>query len=74
MHRGVEVRFWARELAPGVWDWAPQVMLAKVQEQVPKMGWTVGLGYRRVPLPHRAHHQTRNRPRNEHPRLHGELL
>jgi hypothetical protein len=76
MHLGLEVRFWARGLALGVWDQAPQGMLAKVREQVPQMGWTEGPhpGYRRDPLPHRVHHQTRNQPRNVHPRLHGGLL
>jgi hypothetical protein len=74
MHLGVEVHFWARVLAMGVWDWAPKGMLAKVREQVPQMGWTEGPGYRRVPLPHRVHRQTRNQPRSVHPCLHGGLL
>ena len=76
MHPGVEVRFWVQELASGVWDWAPQGMLAKVREQVPQMGWTgeeLHL-YRRVPLPHQVHHQTRNRPRNVHPCLRAGVL
>ena len=77
MHLGLEVRFWARGLGSGVWDQAPRGMLAKVPEQVPQMGWTgeeLHPGYRRVPLPHRARHQTRNRPRNVHLRLHAGLL
>jgi hypothetical protein len=76
-HLGLEVRFWARGLALGVWEQVPQGMLAKVREQVPQMGLTgegPHLGYRQVPLPHRAHHQTGNRPRNVHQGLHGGLL
>ena len=48
-------------------------MLAKVRGQDLQMGRTVREGlhleYRRVPLLHQAHHQTRNRPLNVYPHL-----
>jgi hypothetical protein len=69
------VHFWVLELEVGeVWDLAQQEMLAKVGRQALQMGWTAAEGRReprrenhRVPLPHLAHHQTRNRPLSVYP-------
>ena len=83
LHLGSVVRFWVRELVlVGAWDSVSQQVLAKGEGPGLQMGWTtVGgrmmphLENRRVPLLHRAHHQTTNRPPNGCLHLQpGELL